>query len=82
MNENELIQNIAKIHTTEMGFERIKRNLKLKLTNEQILEFCTKKILDSTALIERSGKNWYVRIDGIIITVNAHSFTIITAHKN
>ncbi|MBQ5549642.1 MAG: DUF3781 domain-containing protein, partial [Bacteroidales bacterium] len=31
--------------------------------------------------ITRNGKNFYCDIDGIIITVNAHSFTIITAHK-
>ena len=32
-------------------------------------------------LIIRKGKNWYVSIDDIIITVNAYSYTIITAHK-
>ena len=33
------------------------------------------------AVIERKGKNYYVTVDGIIITVNASSYTIITAHK-
>ena len=31
--------------------------------------------------IGRQGKNWYAQIDGCIITVNASSYTIITAHK-
>ena len=25
--------------------------------------------------------SWYIKIDGCVITVNAYSFTIITAHK-
>ncbi|MDR1592225.1 MAG: DUF3781 domain-containing protein, partial [Prevotellaceae bacterium] len=25
--------------------------------------------------------NWYVSVDNCVITVNAHSYTIITAHK-
>ncbi|WP_433169511.1 DUF3781 domain-containing protein [Treponema putidum] len=29
----------------------------------------------------RKGKNWYVSIDDIIITVNAYSYTIVTTHK-
>ncbi|MCQ2593467.1 MAG: DUF3781 domain-containing protein [Treponema sp.] len=31
--------------------------------------------------ISRKGKNWYVDIGSGIITVNAYSYTIITAHK-
>ncbi|MCI8483674.1 MAG: DUF3781 domain-containing protein [Lachnospiraceae bacterium] len=38
------------------------------------------QILDETAKIERTGKNWYVMVKGCKITVNAHSYTIITAH--
>ena len=33
------------------------------------------------AEIVRSGKNWYVSVKGAVITVNAHSCTIITAHR-
>ncbi|MBP3886887.1 MAG: DUF3781 domain-containing protein [Cellulosilyticum sp.] len=29
----------------------------------------------------RDGENWYIDIDTCIITVNAYSYTIITAHK-
>jgi hypothetical protein len=31
--------------------------------------------------MERRGKNWYVSAENCVITVNAHSYTIITAHK-
>ncbi|MDR2952402.1 MAG: DUF3781 domain-containing protein [Treponema sp.] len=30
----------------------------------------------------KKGKNWYVSFENCILTVNARSFTIITAHKN
>lgn len=76
---NALIQNIAKLHTTELGVVRIKRNL--SLANQDVVAWCRDKILDSTARIERRGKNWYVTIANTEITVNAHSYTIITANK-
>ena len=76
---NALIRNIDKLHTTEMGVERIKRNL--GLTNCDAVEWCRTRIMNKSEAIERQGKNWYVRIDGCIITVNATSYTIITAHK-
>lgn len=76
---NDLIRNIDKLHTTEPGVTRIKRNL--SIDTEDVVLWCRMRILDETACIERKGKNWYVTIDDCIITVNAHSYTIITAHK-
>ena len=75
----ELIANIDKIHTTEMGAERIKRNL--GQFDIDVVAYCKKKILDKNCIIYKRGKNWYCEIDDITITVNANSFTIITAHK-
>lgn len=77
-NRNTLLENIDKVHTTEMGTERIKRNL--GLGNIDVVAWCRQKIQDSNAVIERKGKNWYVHIDGCVITVNASSYTIITCH--
>ena len=31
MNKEVLLQNIDKVHTTEMGIDRIKKNLKIKM---------------------------------------------------
>lgn len=76
---NDLIKNIDKLHTTEMGEERIKRNL--SLTADDVVQWCRTKISDECAVIKRQGKNWYVHINNCVITVNAHSYTIITAHK-
>ncbi len=76
---NELIANIDRIHTTELGAVRIKKNL--SLNTEDAVEWCKAKILSDDAAIERQGKNWYIAADGVVITVNAYSYTIITAHK-
>ena len=78
MNTEVLLQNIDKIHTTQMGIDRIKQNL--KLNNNDVVEFCKSKILDRNCNIYKQGKNWYCEIDKIRITINSYSYTIITAH--
>lgn len=80
--ENEdsmLISNLNKLHTTYLGIERIKRNLSLK--EDDVVNWCRQKIQESKSNIFKRGKNWYIQIDGVEITVNASSYTIITAHK-
>ena len=79
--KNELLENIEKLHTTTMGVERIRRNLSLGEDVKDVVAFCQQKILDDKAEITRQGKNCYIKINGCIITVNAYSYTIITAHK-
>jgi hypothetical protein len=74
-----LIANVDKIHTTELGKKRIKRNLCLD-TND-VVDWVIQKIQNTNSNIFRKGKNWYVCIDNCVITVNVHSYTIITAHK-
>lgn len=39
-----LLDHIDKIHTTELGIERIKRNL--KLDTQDVVAYCRNKILD------------------------------------
>ena len=75
---NELLLNINKIHSTEMGIMRIKNNLKIDFND--IVEYCKNKILDKECNIYKKGKNWYCEIDNIQITINSYSYTIITAH--
>ena len=74
---NELLLNIDKIHTTEMGIDRIKKNLNLE-TND-VVKYLIDKIKNSN--ISKKGKNYYCEIDNIIITINSYSYTIITAHR-
>lgn len=77
--ERELLKNSDKLHTTELGNMRIKRNL--GLDTDDAVNWCRKQINSPNAIITRKGKNWYISVNGCIITVNAYSFTIITAHK-
>ena len=76
MNKEILLSNIGKIHTTKMGIDRIKRNLKLD-TND-VVNYCKNKVLDKDCNIYKQGKNWYCEIDNIKITINSYSYTIIT----
>ena len=76
---NDLIENIDNLHTTDMGAERIKRNLQIE--TDDIIQWCKVRILSKNSEIDRIGKNWYIIADNCRITVNAHSYTIITAHK-
>jgi hypothetical protein len=79
INENELLLNIDKLHTTDLGVVRIRKNL--SLGTDDVVSWCKSKIQDPNSSIVREGKNWYIEIDNCIITVNAYSYTIITAHK-
>lgn len=79
-NKRDLLNQIDQIHTTDLGVTRIQKNLSLDV--EDVVEWCKEKILLPHAQITRNGKNWYITIDGCIITVNAYSYTIITAHKD
>ena len=78
MNKEVLLKNIDIIHTTEMGINRIKKNLKLDTYN--VVDFRKSKVLDNDCTIYKQGKNRYCEIDNIKITINSYSYTIITAH--
>lgn len=73
-----LPEHIDKLHTTEMGITRIKKNLKIDV--DDVVEYCRNKILQEDCTICRKGKNWYCEVGNIRITVNSYSYTIITAH--
>lgn len=73
-----LLDNIDKIHTTTLGVERIKKNLKIDVID--VVNYIKNKVVDSNANIYKNGKNYYVEIDNIIITINSYNYCIITAH--
>lgn len=77
-NREELLLNSDKIHTTEMGIDRIKKNL--GLDTHDVVNYCRNIIMDEKCKIYKQGKNWYCELDPIRITINSYSFTIITAH--
>jgi len=74
----DLLSNLDKLHTTELGIIRIKKNLELK-TND-VVSWCKNKLKNADS-ITRKGKNWYAHKGDCVITVNSKSYTIITAHR-
>lgn len=78
MNKEILLSNIDKVHTTNLGIDRIKKNLNLNINDVEA--YCKIKMLDKKCKINKKGKNWYCEIDQIRITINSYSYTIITAH--
>ena len=55
---NDLISNIDRLHTTKMGIDRIKRNLKI---DTDVVEFCKNQILDKNVLLIKKGKTGIVK---------------------
>ncbi|MHC6202471.1 DUF3781 domain-containing protein [Breznakiellaceae bacterium SP9] len=72
---------LNKLHTTKMGADRIKKNL--NLAADDVVDYCKQAVLnvDNSAIV-RKGKNWYVNCGSYTLTINANSYTIITAHTN
>lgn len=70
---------VRKLHTTTLGEDRIQRNLGLQ--GGDIINLCCCLVLDDNAVIRRKGKNWYVEVIHVRLTINANSNTIITAHR-
>jgi hypothetical protein len=90
MLSNEMNINLRKViaeqfRNTTLGLLRIKRNLGIINFSDSEVEVLLRKIILSTSLsdIERKGKNYYLKCFkyNSILTVNSHSFTIITAKQ-
>lgn len=80
MDANELLADLGRLHTTRLGAERIRKNMALD-AGEDPVAWCKARILSQRSEITRKGKNWYVSASDCVITVNAHSLTVITAHR-
>ena len=74
---NDLLLNYEKIHTTKLGVDRLKNNLKI---DGDVVTYCKDKLLDNNTKISKKGKNWYCVLNNLEIVINASSYTIITAH--
>lgn len=78
MHKKVLLENVGKIHTTEMGVGRIQKNLQI---SDEPVSYCISKLKQDNSKVSKEGKNYYVDVDECIITINSSSFTIITAHR-
>ena len=75
----DLLLNLDRLHTTELGSQRIKRNLGLAAADAA--DCCRQLITAPGTAVTSKGKNLYVYSDGCLLTINASSFTVITAHR-
>lgn len=66
-----------------MGEIRIRKNIAFLpvKAGKNINEWAREIITNNAAKITTRGKNYYIELDNIILTVNRNTFTIITAHK-
>lgn len=80
MGKTELLENIEKIHTTEMGIERIKKNLDIDASD--VVSYCKNIIKKDECIVNKIGKNFYCQLNNYFLTINSYSYTIITAHKS
>lgn len=83
MNETLKIEISNKFKNTSLGFLRIKKNLNILDFSDTKVEQYLKEIILTTPLedIEKKGKNYYFKSFkyNTILTINAYSYTIITA---
>lgn len=63
-----------------MGVDRIKRNLLLD-DSIDVIEMAKSIVRNKNANIIKTGKNFYVRLEDVVLTINSYSYTIITAKR-
>ena len=77
--ENLLLQHLDQLHTTARGAVRIRRNL--QISEEDVVGWRRKPIASSQTKIQRKEKSGYALTEACQITINAHSYTVITDHR-
>lgn len=80
MDNSEILRaNLDRLHTTPLGAERIRKNLKIDC--EDVVGYCREIISGKNCKISKTGKNFYCETENAVITVNSFSYTIITAKQ-
>lgn len=70
---NNLLINLDKLHTTQLGRERMENNL--FLDTDDVVNWCKRKFHSPNDIFTRNGKNWYAIVDGCIITINTYYYS-------
>ncbi|AEB07517.1 GCN5-related N-acetyltransferase [Coriobacterium glomerans PW2] len=76
--KDDLIEKLDSIHTTELAAVRLSRNLGLGVYD--VSNWCRSRILDPKTSVTLRGKNYLVHAPDAIITLNARTLTVTTAH--
>ena len=75
----EIQKRFDEIHTTPMGIDRKKRNLKLTCPDSAVVGWCKAKIAASESEFLLKGKNCYITSGSAVFTLNKYHMTLITA---
>lgn len=74
-----LLNNLNKIHTTELGYTRIFKATMLQ--EYESMPYIKEVIKDSKSTIYKKGKNYYIEFENIKIVINASTYCVITIAK-
>lgn len=74
-----LLDNIEKLRTTELGKDRIRKNVGEDIADP--VEWCKNQIKLESSYVEAIGKNYYLYTRMFILTINRYTYTIITVKK-
>lgn len=77
MDKEEMLGKLDKLHTTPMCEARIRLNMK---PTKDVVAWALDIIKDPRTRVTRKGKNYYVQLNNVMLTVTSGSMTIITAH--
>ncbi|MCM1165597.1 MAG: DUF3781 domain-containing protein [Lachnospiraceae bacterium] len=69
------------LRCTAAGRERVKRNMYPRST-DMVVDWCRRRLNREETVVTKKGKNYYAVAAGCTITINAESYTIITAHPH
>lgn len=72
------LRRVPSLKSNYMTNDKVRKFLGIYIPDVE--EWCKERILMPDAHIERRGKNWYVTVDDVIITVNANLLTLQTVH--
>ncbi|MCH5172236.1 MAG: DUF3781 domain-containing protein [Erysipelotrichales bacterium] len=76
---NLLLSDVDKIHTTELGYQRIRKVI--KLSDAQLINYIKDIVKNSETIITKRGKNYYIYFENMRITINSYNYCVITAHS-
>lgn len=75
--KNQLLHDLDRLHATPMSEARIRLNMK---PDKDVVIWAKEIINNDLSRVTRRGKNYYVQLNNAVLTINAHSLTLITAH--
>lgn len=78
--KNEILNNLC---YTELVYARINKKLGFNIDNIAIENLILSLISDNSSVIEKIGKNYYVKnySENISVTINSYTYRVITVNR-